>query len=160
MHPFRNYKGFTLIELLVVIAIIGILASIVMVSLVSAREKARDAKRVADIKNIQLALETYYNDNLRYTTAVTQVAPTYMSVVPKDPLTNLDYKYANTSTSCNAYHLGAILEQSANTALLQDVDKADTTQTCTGSDGDFEGLSSACSGSTPGTTDLCYDVTN
>src|SRR3990167_9467266 len=55
-------KGFTLIELLVVIAIIGILSSIVMVSLTSARAKGRDARRVADIKNIQLALALYYND--------------------------------------------------------------------------------------------------
>ena len=52
-------KGFTLIELLVVIAIIGILASVVLASLNSARKKSRDARRVADIKQIQLALELY-----------------------------------------------------------------------------------------------------
>ena len=57
-------KGFTLIELLVVIAIIGILASIITGSLASARARGRDAKRVADIKNIELALKLYYADNL------------------------------------------------------------------------------------------------
>ncbi|TAN36974.1 type II secretion system protein [Patescibacteria group bacterium] len=54
-------KGFTLIELLVVIAIISLLSSIVMTSLNSARAKGRDAKRVAELHQIQLALEMYYD---------------------------------------------------------------------------------------------------
>ena len=52
--------GFTLVELLIVIAIIGILASIVLVSLSSARTKARDTKRIQEISQIQSALELYY----------------------------------------------------------------------------------------------------
>ncbi len=59
-------KGFTLIELLVVIAIIGLLSTLAVVALNSARLKARDAKRIADIKQIQTALELYYNDNNGY----------------------------------------------------------------------------------------------
>ena len=58
--------GFTLIELLVVIAIIGLLASVVLVSLNGARIKGRDVKRVADLKQIRTALELYLSDNGQY----------------------------------------------------------------------------------------------
>lgn len=64
MH-FRK-SGFTLIELLVVIAIIGVLASIVLASLTSARAKARDSKRVADLRSMEKALNLYYSINGRY----------------------------------------------------------------------------------------------
>ncbi len=57
----KNKKGFTLIELLVVIAIIGLLSTLSVVALNNARSRARDARRVADIKQIQTALELYYN---------------------------------------------------------------------------------------------------
>lgn len=62
----KHNKGFTLIELLVVIAIIGLLSSIVLVSLNSARQKARDARRLIDMKQIQLALALYYDSNDSY----------------------------------------------------------------------------------------------
>ena len=58
----KTQKGFTLIELLVVIAIIGLLASVVLLALNSARQKSRDAKRVADARQIATALELYFND--------------------------------------------------------------------------------------------------
>jgi len=53
-------KGFTLIELLVVIAIIGVLSSVVLVSMRDIRARARDARRVEDLNQLKLALELYY----------------------------------------------------------------------------------------------------
>jgi general secretion pathway protein G len=65
----KNKKGFTLIELLVVIAIIGLLSTMAVVALNSARAKSRDAKRVSDIKQVQAALEMYMNDESHYPVA-------------------------------------------------------------------------------------------
>lgn len=62
------HKGFTLIELLVVIAIIGILASIVMMSLNDSRIRGRDGARKTQIQEILKSLELYYTDNKMYPT--------------------------------------------------------------------------------------------
>src|SRR5580698_189508 len=78
-------RGFTLIELLVVIAIIGLLASIILASLNTAREKGRDARRVSDVKEIQLALELYFDANGEYAGNLSQLVPTYLSAMPSDP---------------------------------------------------------------------------
>jgi general secretion pathway protein G len=64
-----SQKGFTLIELLVVIAIIGLLSTLAVVALNSARQKSRDSKRVADIKQVQTALELFYADQNGYPVA-------------------------------------------------------------------------------------------
>lgn len=67
LHKFKKYihirGGFTLVELLVVIAIIGILSSIVLVSVQGARAKARDGQRMHDLSQIKTAL-VVYNDDL------------------------------------------------------------------------------------------------
>ncbi len=87
-------RGFTLVELLVVIAIIGILTSIVTVALGGAKQKARDSRRQADIKSVQLALSLYYSENLMYPVNIYAaagaapaggLAPNYLPTVPTDP---------------------------------------------------------------------------
>ena len=90
----RGSKGFTLIELLVVIAIIGILASIVLVSMGGARKSARDAVRKADMRQMVTAQQMYYGDNFSFYQFDGNVpAPgtwpaaigTYMPRTPNDP---------------------------------------------------------------------------
>lgn len=63
LQNLKTGSGFTLIELLVVIAIIGILASTVLASLSTSRAAARDANRLAEAKQLQIALELYRNNN-------------------------------------------------------------------------------------------------
>ncbi|OGE80374.1 MAG: hypothetical protein A2826_02870 [Candidatus Doudnabacteria bacterium RIFCSPHIGHO2_01_FULL_43_23] len=63
-------RGFTLIELLVVIAIIGLLASVVVTSLSSTRAKARDTKRISDLKQMKLGLDLFLNHGNGYPTKV------------------------------------------------------------------------------------------
>lgn len=181
--------GFTLIELLVVIAIIGILASIVLASLNSARVKARDARRIADIRQIQLALELFADANSQSYPAGDEagassvsdfaaIATKYISAVPADPTsgtadTAMRYQYqalqtnngtaCATSTGCAFYHIGASLEQSDNNAIKGDADGcagATTALICLKS---FTGTTvsgiDASACAGAATTRFCYDVT-
>jgi general secretion pathway protein G len=66
MKRYQSQSGFTLIELLVVIAIISLLSSVVLASINSARESARDARRMQDIKTVIQSIRRYHIDNGNY----------------------------------------------------------------------------------------------
>jgi prepilin-type N-terminal cleavage/methylation domain-containing protein len=113
----KNRAGFSLIELLVVISIIGVLSTIVFASLGGARKRARDSRRIADISQLKLALELYYQANQAYPTVLSAlVAPGYIPAIPKDPKSGLDYAYvalqgaATSAAICASHHLGARME--------------------------------------------------
>lgn len=139
-------RGFTIIELLVVISIIGLLSTVILASLNSARLRARDARRVSDLKQLQVALELYFDKNDKYpsTLNASLLTPTYIAVIPNDP-SGTAYGYAafrgSSPTVCASYHLGAALEDPNNAALNSDADLTAGAlgSTCTGSGSDFNG---------------------
>ena len=121
----RKEFGFTLIELLVVIAIIGVLASTVLASVNSARAKARDARRKADLNQLRLALELYYDTNGAYPPSaagpnwyssepgdngsnnggnwIPGLTPTYIPILPRDPVGGAGRPAAICTTWRSAY---------------------------------------------------------
>jgi prepilin-type N-terminal cleavage/methylation domain-containing protein len=103
---YHRVRGFTLIELLVVIAIISILASVVLASLNTARAKARDARRLADVRSIAVSLELYYDTHGHYPCSspyeTSEGNPNFLQVLvnedflssnPQDPLNQSPYSY-------------------------------------------------------------------
>jgi prepilin-type N-terminal cleavage/methylation domain-containing protein len=122
----KNKSGFTLFELLISISIIGILTALASVAYSGAQKKARDARRIEDIKSIQTAAEQYYSlNNYAYPAANLYSAGQSWGIggtnilenYPSDPKGSGygTYKCA-TGASCNpsGYCICALMENSTN----------------------------------------------
>ncbi len=117
-----NRKAFTLIELLVVIIILGFLSALITGNFFTSLKKGRDAKRKADLEQIQRALEMYYEDKKTYpatadltfgeklceTSSCIASEKIYMQKVPNDPVAGKNYQYL--SSDGTNYKLFACLE--------------------------------------------------
>ena len=181
LRNLASSKGFTLVELLVVIAIIGVLATLILLQLGVARQKARDVRRIADVNQVRSALELHFDDVGIYpidTSLSNDIGPLaavnnrYLTVFPFDPLdqdcnnlvydgfvgADFCYGYAwDPAASATRFHLWAELERAAPSALNSDVDFDSTGFAGTGAEVDANDvLDEACASSTA--LDCIYDV--
>lgn len=157
--PVKPPRGFTLIELLVVISIISLLSSVVFASVNSSRAKARDATRLAEVRQLVTVLQLYFNDNNSFpptsgaqggwaclghgdagtcwkgsyhgiTALDNSLSPQYISKIPDDPLND-------TAHYGDAYMYNPSYPTSAGTGavLHWGIEKSNpTTQDCAGGD--------------------------
>ena len=128
----NNLKSFTLIELLIVIAIIAIIAAVIIASTGSSRISARDSRRIQDLKELQTALEFYYDDNKKYPDISTgcciesssefkdALVPDYISTLPKDPTYPDQCYFYRSSADASYYKIFAKMEESGNKAAEND----------------------------------------
>ncbi len=108
-------SGFTLVELMIVLAIIGILTAVVAASTNAAHQGARDERRQADLKEIQIDLAQYDNYYGYYPASLNAMSSFLVGgqgSIPLDPLTSQSYFYAPIGTNPNysSYCVGATLE--------------------------------------------------
>ena len=134
-HMSARRSGFTLIELMVIIIIIGLLAATAIVTLANAQRKSRDAKRLADLRELQKTIETIHTETGTYPLADAADNATwadfgnaiadYITSVPIDPDNDdpNDYIYTyGTNDAGTEYVIAARLEQAGHAALNGDDD--------------------------------------
>lgn len=129
-----NRKGFTLIEMLIVVAIIAILAGSVLVGLGPVQKQGRDSRRISDLRQVQNALELYYNKTASYPTVSTWAdlkttlttgsdsVTTNLPTDPRDGVGSYGYRYYSNGST---YVLATTLEDGGNSALKSDLDGTD-----------------------------------
>ena len=145
-------KGFTLIELLIVIAIIGVLSAILFANFVGVRQRARDAQRKSDLRQIQAALEIYRSDVGSYpnksgmlselgcpeSSALSYGTVVYMKMIPCDPTPHPYYneswngEYQFTRINPSSYSIYACIENQNDSDSNIFPDSGDTANICSG----------------------------
>ncbi len=124
-------KSFTLVELMVVVAVIAILATALLIGLGGARKKARDAKRLSSVKEIQNVLELYYAKEGNYpsggysnlkTELASEGIISNENQLPTDPLGTAEYKYIyNNCNNGQDYVIGTHLEVPSDKIMSKSV---------------------------------------
>jgi len=118
-----NRRGFTLIEILIAFAILTLLALMGFMAWQNQAAKARDARRKADIKRLNIAFEDYYGDkdcyplaNILENCGGDQLKPWLDQPLPCDPLTHTPYCYIYDSTApaCQEFRILASLENASD----------------------------------------------
>lgn len=144
----NKQKGFTLIELLVVIAIIGILASLVLVALGNARNKANDARVKSNVSQLRTLAETIYDNNgSSYATVAdcfADATPTDAEGFCKGTATSVDSLQTDLTAANGVADPGLTSVDSATTYCVQAVLKSTTDRFCADSTGVAKIVSAAC----------------
>lgn len=153
----NNEYGFTFIELMLVIAILGVLLTLVSGNFLSSLKKGRDAKRKADLEQIQRAVEIYYDDNRAYplTSSINFsggqlchpsgcATKVYMQKIPNDPKSTGGYTYRYCTNATNSqYQLYALFENSNDPKIITVNPLSTCTTNCYSSGNCNYGISSA-----------------
>jgi general secretion pathway protein G len=106
----RNEKGFTLVEMMVVIVIIGLLATVVIINVMPATDRAAQTRVKADLDTLSQALDMYRLENMRYPTAQEGLAalqPNYVRRLPNDPWNN-PYVYVSPGANGAPYQVASL----------------------------------------------------
>ncbi len=90
----KRERGFTLIEMIVVVAVLGILVAIVVPALLTAVNRSRQRRSMAEMHNIAKANGSYSVDNGSYVNALAGLQPNYMMIVPVNDAWGNAFNYA------------------------------------------------------------------